>query len=362
MTNEQHVTLYYKEGKSDKVYSVHLLPKGSGYVVEITYGRRGSSLTSSNKTPCPVALDKATKVFNDTVHSKKLKGYTEGEGQVPYVGSAKEQNISGILPQLLNNIDEEDLNDYFENDNFCMQEKKDGKRLLLQKQNGVVTAINRKGLFVGLSEPVSQASAAISAETFVLDGEIVGDVFWVFDVLEYSNKNLRAETYRARYAILKTLVSPTAHEGLQLVATSFTISAKLGEFNKLKKQGVEGVVFKRLDAPYKPGRPSSGGDQLKFKFTNTCTCQVSGHVEGKRSVYVQMLDGKKPVEVGKVTILPNFDIPKVGALVEVRYLYRHVHGALYQPIYLGERDDISYADQVSTVKIKEGIDEIEEEN
>jgi bifunctional non-homologous end joining protein LigD len=62
------------------------------------------------------------------------------------------------------------------------------------------------------------------------------------------------------------------------------------------------------------------------------------------------------VEVGKVTILPNFPVPKVGTLVEVKYLYRHVHGALYQPIYLGERDDIDQADQVSTLKIKEGVD------
>jgi bifunctional non-homologous end joining protein LigD len=42
-----------------------------------------------------------------------------------------------------------------------------------------------------------------------------------------------------------------------------------------------------------------------------------------------------------VTIPPNHDLPPVGSVVEVRYLYAfRESGALYQPVYLGQRDDV----------------------
>jgi bifunctional non-homologous end joining protein LigD len=41
-----------------------------------------------------------------------------------------------------------------------------------------------------------------------------------------------------------------------------------------------------------------------------------------------------------VTIPPNQAIPAVGAIVEIRYLYAFRGGSVYQPVYIGERDDI----------------------
>jgi bifunctional non-homologous end joining protein LigD len=306
-------------------------------------------------------LDTANAHFDDLVHKKKLKGYCEAIGQAPYVGSDKENKITGVLPQLLNNIDEEDLDAYFDYDNYCLQEKKDGKRILIRATHGTIEAINRKGLLVGFPAAIEGAAQKLVADC-LFDGEMIGEVIWLFDALELDMSDLRNLPYSQRYKILQQTVSVSNVEGspVRLVETAFNAQKKT-TFGALKKQGVEGVVFKKLDAIYKPGRPSSGGDQLKFKFTNTCTCQVAGSTEkGKRSVYIQMLDGETLIDVGKVTVLPNFAVPKVGTLVEIKYLYRHVHGALYQPIYLGERDDLEKADQVSTVKVKEGIEDEDE--
>jgi len=365
MSDEKHVALFYKQNESDKEYHVHLVPKGTGYIVRIEYGRRGSSLTSSDKTPSPVDLDTANTIFDKQVHDKKLKGYSEGPGQAPYVGSDKEDKITGVLPQLLNLIEEEDLDDYFDDPNFCMQEKKDGKRILLRKQGGVLEAINRKGLLVGFPACIAEASSKIPKD-FVIDGELIGEIFYAFDALELAGTDRRSFGYSDRYKRLEGFLEPVlsleGQTAIQLVPALFKSPEKRKVFKKYKAQGVEGVVFKRVDAPYKPGRPASGGDQLKFKFTQTCTCRVAGiNEKGKRSVYISCLNGTNEVEVGKVTILPNFPVPKVGTLVEVKYLYRHVHGALYQPIYLGERDDVDQADQVSTLKIKEGVDLDDEE-
>ena len=61
----------------------------------------------------------------------------------------------------------------------------------------------------------------------------------------------------------------------------------------------------------------------------------------KRSIAV----GLGCVLMGNVTIPPNHVIPAVGRIVEVRYLYcTGIGGSLYQPFYLGERDDVRVED------------------
>jgi len=363
MSSEKHVALFFKQGSSDKEYHVHLVKSGSGYLVKIEYGRRGSSLTASQKTPVPVDLDKATEIFEAQVHSKLLKGYTKATGQAPYVGGDKENKITGILPQLLNNIEKEELDGLFDDSSWCMQEKKDGKRMLFRRSGEVLEAINRKGLLVGFPQAIQDRFSCIEGD-FLVDGELIGEVVWLFDILERQGTNLRAKGYVERHAVLLGAFGEfdKNESAVQLIYTTFGATSKRKAFKALEKKGVEGVVFKRISAPYSAGRPNSGGDQRKFKFKQTATVQVSNHNEkGKRSVYIQCLEGKELVDVGKVTVLPNFPMPEVGTLVEIEYLYRHIHGALYQPVYLGERTDLDYPDQVSTLKVKEGVD-IDEED
>jgi bifunctional non-homologous end joining protein LigD len=108
----------------------------------------------------------------------------------------------------------------------------------------------------------------------------------------------------------------------------------------LREEQREGIVFKRLDAPYTPGKPNSGGPQLKFKFVATLSAIVA-KVNDRRSVEISLFKGRSLVSCGNVTIPANHDIPEVGAVVEVRYLYAYRDSlALHQPVYLGPRDDI----------------------
>ena len=57
------------------------------------------------------------------------------------------------------------------------------------------------------------------------------------------------------------------------------------------------------------------------------------------------------VPVGNVTVPPNHELPNVGDCVEVKYLYAHKEGSLYQPQYLGTRDDVEI-DIHSSLKFK----------
>jgi bifunctional non-homologous end joining protein LigD len=92
-----------------------------------------------------------------------------------------------------------------------------------------------------------------------------------------------------------------------------------------------------LSAPYTPLRPTRGGTALKFKFTTTGSFIVAG-VNASRSVSLRLYD--EDSLLGNVTIPPNYPLPIPDSVVEVRYLYCFRGGCLYQPVYLGERDDI----------------------
>jgi len=128
---------------------------------------------------------------------------------------------------------------------------------------------------------------------------------------------------------------------------------------QLKARNKEGIVFKRHLAPHTPGRPASGGDWLKIKFTATASCIVAGTNGRKRSVALELLDGRgRRMGVGNVTIPPNDAIPVAGTIIECRYLYAYPGGYLYQPVYLHPRDDVRLdACTTSQLKLKAASDD-----
>jgi bifunctional non-homologous end joining protein LigD len=56
-------------------------------------------------------------------------------------------------------------------------------------------------------------------------------------------------------------------------------------------------------------------------------------------------------EVGSVTIPPNRNVPKVGQIIEVEYLYAHRGGSLTQAVYKGVREDVD-ADSADSLHYK----------
>ncbi len=336
----EQVTLYYRQGTSDKVYQAHINEVEGGYTVTFAYGRRGSSLKTGTKTAKPVDYDKAKAIYDKLVTSKMSKGYTTGEDGALYSASDKESQVSGIYCQLLNLIDREEARRLCHDDAYCMQEKHDGVRQLLKRDATGVQGINRRGLYVGIPESLEVHAKALPSEDFVIDGEGMGETHWAFDVLEIAGEDLRKRPYRERYTRLGKLIADTEHDSIRLTATAFSTEDKLALLDEMDQRGREGVVIKRIEAPYTAGRPNSGGDQLKFKFYETCSVVVEAPNIGKRSIAVYALDGENPVALGSVTIPANQDIPETGDIVEVRYLYAYKGGSLFQPTYLGRREDI----------------------
>jgi len=329
-------TLYYKDGSSDKVYSCEIQELNDKCLVNFAYGRRGSTMQTGTKTNKPVSREEAEKIYNKLIREKTAKGYTLGEDGAKYTNSEFAKQTSGVDVQLLNFIEGDEVQRLILDDRYCAQEKWDGERMTLSKAGGKIVAGNKLGLLRGYPE-CFDASPLISDGT-TYDGEIVGEVYHSFDTLEYGGKDIRSNIYFDR---LTRFPSYGGYENdcIRRVDTAFTTKDKQALYDKLKKEGKEGIVFKLLSAPYTAGKPASGGNQLKFKFYATASCRVSG-VNQRRSVKLAVLDSGKWIEIGNVTIPPNKDIPVEDQIVEVRYLYAYKGGSLFQPAYIGPRNDV----------------------
>ena len=330
-----HTTLHYRDERSDKVYRIAIEPRDGGYVVNFAYGRRGSTLNTGTKTACPLYFDAARLIYDKLVKEKMAKGYTLGADSQAYTEGSRK--MTDIRPQLLNAV--EDPEPLLADEAFYLQRKHDGKRLLLHKQGFEITGINRRGIECGFPESIRAAAAALP-HNFLLDGEAVGDTFHVFDLLEVRFTDLRPLPYKTRLVELLNLLASTEQSAIQWVATHNGKVAKRRVFDQLREENAEGVVFKRIGAPYSPGRPNSGGDQLKYKFVETASVIVNA-INAKRSVGIAVWDNGTLVPAGNVTVPADQLIPQVGDAVDIRYLYAMPgSGSLFQPVYLGVRDDI----------------------
>jgi len=188
----EKIELRYQEGNSDKVYKAAIEQVGNGHVVNFAYGRRGSALNSGTKTQSPVTLEEAQTIYGKLVKAKAAKGYRVFAGgsdtAISVANNAGED--TGLRPQLLNAIDDDTAEAYISHPDWCAQEKHDGHRILIRKSNGTVIAANRRGLAAACSESVIDALEPIQAD-FVIDGELVGDKYHCFDMLENRGANMR---------------------------------------------------------------------------------------------------------------------------------------------------------------------------
>jgi bifunctional non-homologous end joining protein LigD len=209
---------------------------------------------------------------------------------------------------------------------------------MVRKQGDTITGINRRGLVVAIPDAIHDAVEQIPFDVLI-DGEAVGDTLHAFDLLEVKGHCLRKRRYIDRFASLMMII-PAGFDALRWISTTVSPDDKLETYEELRATNREGVVFKDMDAPYSPGRPNSGGTQLKFKFVESASFVVTGH-NAKRSVTLGLYNGIKLAPAGNVTIPPNHMIPEVGEVCEVRYLYAfRESGSIYQPVYLGVRTDI----------------------
>ena len=269
----------------------------------------------------------------------------------------------GQNPELLSPISEIEAMRLIGLPDYALQEKKNGRRLMIRsfiKDAGVhVVGGNKKGLCVVPPLGISDAISALNHEV-ELDGENVNGVFWVFDLLKLDQEDYKSKPYNQRYDALRILISKikTPHTHAVRLVPAFTDYAeKICKADELKLLNAEGYVLKPLHAAYTPG----DGAQRKFQFRARGTF-ISGARNGsKNSVALSLLRADGSLRsMGNLTIPGSTPIPAIGSILEVEYLYCHKGpaGKLHQPVFLEERTDTSDLDcQESKLQVEPSEDD-----
>jgi bifunctional non-homologous end joining protein LigD len=364
---EQHVHLICQGGTSNKEYYLHLVPQDSAWVVNTQWNAIGSTPNFGTKTKTPVPYDKALKIFTkirDEKLSESPPYVIAGNGADaprPVVPSELPSvNGEAWLPQLLNPIDEAQAEALIKSREWGLQEKYNGvNRLIGTTDQGEPWAVNKLGKPV----PVTEAQAAMLRKLHAEYGRVVfpgegmgGDKVICHDVL-WCDSDLRDLMFIDRHAVLTQVLK--RKQGVLTFAPLYTTpDVKRAEFVRLRDGNFEGAVFKRLSALYQPGRPASGGDQLKCKFwAEPAAVIVIRQNNDRASFQAGMLDRVgNTIPVGNVTVPVNQPMPPIKSIVEVKYLYVVAlppRGNLYQPVYLGPKDGGCFEDcYIDQLKVK----------
>jgi bifunctional non-homologous end joining protein LigD len=350
------ISLFFKEGSSDKFYTCSIEEDADmTHLVSFVYGRRGTSGQSGIKCS-ELSYDEARKVYDKLIKEKMSKGYREDPNAVTHAGIVVDKIDSGVRPQLLKMIDEAEVEKYINDPAWLAQMKFDGKRKLIKRDCTSIVSINRKGEIVGFPSEIEEGIVSQKEKQFIIDGEEVGHIFYAYDIISVGVNDPDVSTlgYLNRYNILNNVI--TQGPNIKIAPIAQGSKDKRDLYNNLMNFNREGIVFKKADAPYSPGRNDT---QVKFKFYSTASCIVTG-INKKRSVALGLYKDEEIVPVGNCTIPVNHDIPEKDDIVEIRYLYAYEGGALYQPIFISKRDDLDTDDcKIDQLKYK-STDEIEE--
>jgi bifunctional non-homologous end joining protein LigD len=208
----------------------------------------------------------------------------------------------------------------FSDKNWLFEKKWDGVRCLaFRDENGRVGLRSRNDLV--LDDRYREVAAAVRAQvttSAVLDGEVVAFrgkhssfeelqqrdsntkvFYYVFDLLYLDGHDVRELPLRERKRLLRDHVQ----FGGPLRFTAHRNEAGEEEYRKACERGDEGVIAKRADAPYRPGRSK---DWLKFKCVRNQELVIGGFTDpkGSRAAFGALLvgyfDGDDFVYAGKV--------------------------------------------------------------
>lgn len=191
--------------------------------------------------------------------------------------------------------------------------------------------------FAGKFPSVVEAVAALDVRDVILDGEIVALdpkgrssfqllqafelgqerpplFFYVFDLLQLNGEDLQGQPLTERKAKLEALLAKNAPDGLRYSASlEGDVDQLLAQAREL---GLEGIIGKRPDSAYEPGRRS--GAWIKLKLHREQEFVIGGYTSpgGSRPYFGALLvgvyQGKELTFVGKVGT--GFDVKRLREL------------------------------------------------
>ena len=162
-------------------------------------------------------------------------------------------------------------------DGWLHEIKFDGYRMEARLDHGNVQLLTRKRQdWTHRFEPVAEAVSKLPAATALLDGEIVVEdhrgisdfsllqtdlrngrtdrfIYYVFDLLHLDGRDLLSEPLLARKAALAGLLKARGQSGIIRYTDNFDEAGPV-ILRHACEMGLEGIISKRRDAAYRPGR------------------------------------------------------------------------------------------------------------
>lgn len=263
--------------------------------------------------------------------------------------------------ELLEEIDRPRAERLLANDAYWLQLKANGKRCRILKAQGKITGLNKRGERIALPPALAAFTQALPFASLLIDGELMpGGHYIAYELLAQSGiEDLPTRAYSFRFYELLTLLKDAPAEVIEPIQTWFTEGAKKEGLAELEAAKVEGAVFKKADAPFRPGR---NGQHLKYKFVKSLTAKIipknaKDEAKGHESAALGLSNGNgKWVEVahasliGKIKLVPAAQRSGwqwLGKHVEVEYLMGYGTKAaprLVQPRIVAVRDDTTDRD------------------
>lgn len=232
-------------------------------------------------------------------------------------------------------------------DDWWLQQKLDGHRLLMKVVDGQPIPLNRKGevKLTVVPPKIVKEFERFPDGTWYFDGELIDDVYWLFDLVIDGAVHLD-DPYSTRLAVLEGICDRwDMPDYVRLLPTARTTVEKDQLIAAVDKLDGEGWVVKHHACKYEPGKRSS--EVLKLKRWHTADVIIRDTmVGGKENAELEIcvkhdIHGKmitKPV--GNCSLIGKPACVK-GDVVEVKYLYVGANGRLYQPSLLKVRNDKS---------------------
>ncbi len=224
---------------------------------------------------------------------------------------------------------------------WCMQQKYDGERVQVRCKAGKVTATSRTGLEYNLGELVEAFRTDVG--DYWLDGEFAWGRYYPFEELSVPGR-----PYVDRLTRCAELVQLFNDDRIRKVRTWRSTERQAAAFAWAEARGVEGVIFRRMDAPAITG--ADNADAVRFKFKHRAEVVIAGMVIGRNSFRAEMFGASgELVEVARVP-LPGLKKPREmresleaagdgGLVAEVEYLYATDAGKLFHPVLIHLRSD-----------------------
>ena len=240
-------------------------------IEEIAAGKGSKRVWHSNRAGGRVAAKKSRKAGPLSQHAR-AKAFTAAITRKRSGGTAKSHLPAFVPPSLAT------LHSAAPNGTEWLHEIKfDGYRIEARLDRGKVRLLTRKGLdWTHRFKPIAEAMTALDADTALIDGELVSEdergissfsqlqtdlrdgrsdrlCYFIFDLLYLDGRDLRNQPLIERKAALERLTRSAGPNGRIRYAEHFDEDGEM-ILRHSCSLGLEGIVSKLRDAPYRSGR------------------------------------------------------------------------------------------------------------